>query len=189
MDAANQSASSRKAYRSHVTCLLKKIEEITGNGTVPTVEEPQLTSLITTVEQLESKSSILTELDSKGAEAITDPDQLESEIFRAVEIQDSISEYTRLAKRIIDRSECPQPQPLTAPPLNANAAPYQPVQTNLTPPSTVGEQSATDVPNITTTLSHSEGYSKWSAKQHSPGYFRSPPRFSIGSFIIYLLCE
>ena len=135
MNEAVKSASSRKAYRSHVTRLVKKIKELTGNGTLSTIKEPQLTSLIATVEQLESKSSILIELDSKVAEAITDPDELESDIFRAIEIQDSISEYTCLAKRIIQRSECPQLP--TGPPLNVNATPYQPTQSNVTLPSTV----------------------------------------------------
>ena len=51
MNEAVKSASSQKAYRLHVTCLVKKIEELTGNRTLSTVEEPQLTSLIATVEQ------------------------------------------------------------------------------------------------------------------------------------------
>ena len=131
MDEPHRLISSRKAYRSHVTRLLKKVEEITGNETVSTVEEPQLTALITLVEQLESKSSTLTELDTKIAEHITDPDELENEIFRAVEIQDSISERTRLAKRVIDKSEHPQPQ---LPLLNVDATPYQPIQAIPTPP-------------------------------------------------------
>ena len=86
------------------------------------------------VEQLDSKGSILKELDMKIAEHMTNPDELENEIFRVVEIQDSISECTRLAKRIIDRSEHPQPQPPNVPLLNVDATPYQPVQTNPTPP-------------------------------------------------------
>ena len=110
------------------------IEEITSNGTFPTVEEPYLTTLMTSVEQLESKGSILKELDTKIAEHMTNPDELENEIFRAVEIQDSISECTCLAKRIIDMSEHLQPQPPTVPLLNVDATPYQPVQANPTPP-------------------------------------------------------
>jgi len=132
MDETHRLISSRKAYRSHVTRLVKKIEEITGNGIVSTVEEPHLTTLIASVEQLESKSCTLTELDTKIAERITDADELENEIFRAVEIQDSISEYIRLAKRMIDKSEHPQPQSPTVTPLNVDATPYQPAQTNPT---------------------------------------------------------
>ena len=55
MDESHRLISSRKAYRSHVTRLLKKVEEITGNGTVSTVEEPQIIALITSVEQLEQE--------------------------------------------------------------------------------------------------------------------------------------
>ena len=39
---------------------------------------------------------------------MTDPEELENEIFRTVEIQDSILECSRLAKRVIDMSERPQ---------------------------------------------------------------------------------
>ena len=107
MDEPHRLISSWKAYRSHVICLLKKVKEITGNGTVSTIKELQLTALMTSVEQLESKNSTLMELDTKIAEYITDPEELENEIFRAVEIQDSISECTRLAKRVIDKSKRP----------------------------------------------------------------------------------
>ena len=106
-------------------------------NSLSTIEEPQLTSLIATVEQLESKSS---NLNLKVAEAITDliTDYWLSDIFRAIEIQDSISEYTCLAKRIIERSE--RLQLPTGPPLNVNATPYQPPQSNVTQPSTVEER-------------------------------------------------
>ena len=130
MDEIRRLISSRKAYRSHVTRLLKKVEEITGNGTISTIEEPHLSALITSVEQLESKSSTLTELDKQIAERTTDPEELENEIFRAVEIQDSISDCIGFAKRMIDRSE--QPQPPTVPLLNVDAIPYQPLQTTPT---------------------------------------------------------
>ena len=134
MDESHRLISSRKAYRSHVTRLLKKVEEITGNGTVSTVEEPQIIVLITSVEQLESKSSTLTELDTRIAEHMTDPEELENEIFRAVEIQDLISECTRLAKRVIDRSEQPQPQLSTVPLLNVDTTPHQLIQSTPAPP-------------------------------------------------------
>ena len=133
MDESHRLISSRKAYRSHVTRLLKKVEEITGDGTVSTVEEPQIIALITSVEQLESKSSTLTELDTRIAEHMTDPEELENEIFRVVEIQDSISECTRLAKRVIDRSEQPQPQLSTVPLLNVDATPHQLIQSTPAP--------------------------------------------------------
>ena len=142
MDEIRRLISSRKAYRSHVTRLLKKVEEITGNGTISTIEEPHLSALITTVEQLESKSSTLTELDKQIAERTADPEELENEIFRAVEIQDSISDCIGFTKRMIDRSE--QPQPPTVPLLNVDAIPYQPLQTTPTP-ATLEEDQEPDV--------------------------------------------
>ena len=116
-----------------MTLLLRKVQETTGDGTV-LVEEPHLTALMTSVEQLESKSSVLEELDTKIAGHMTDPDELENEIFKAVEIQDSISEATRLAKRIISKSEHSRSLPHTISPLNVDAIPYQPAQTNPIPP-------------------------------------------------------
>ena len=125
-----------------MTCLLKKVEEITGNGTVSTSEEPHLSTLITSVEQLESKSSTLTELDTQIAEHTSDPEELENEILRAVEIQNSISECTGLPKRMIDRSEWPQPPTVSL--LNVDAIPYQPFQTTPTP-ATLEEHQEPDV--------------------------------------------
>ena len=131
-----------KAYHSHVTRLLKKVEEITRNGTVSTIEEPHFSALITSVEQLESKGSTLMELDTQIAEHTTDPEELENEIFRAVEIQDSISECIGLAKRMIER--CERPQPPTVPLLNVDAILYQPLQTTPTP-ATLEEHQEPDV--------------------------------------------
>ena len=146
MDEICRLISSRKAYRSHMTCLLKKVEEITGNGTVSTSEEPHLSTLITSVEQLESKSSTLTELDTQIAEHTSDPEELENEILRAVEIHNSISECTGLPKRMIDRSEWPQPPTVSL--LNVDAIPYQPFQTTPTP-ATLEEHQEPDVKIIT----------------------------------------
>ena len=142
MDEICQLILSQKAYRSHMTCLLKKVEEITRNGTVSTSKEPHLSTLITSVEQLESKSSTLTELDTQIAEHTSNPEELENEILRAVEIQNSISECTGLPKRMIDRSERPQPPTVSL--LNVDAIPYQPFQTTPTP-ATLEEHQEPDV--------------------------------------------
>ena len=63
-----------------------------------------------------------------------------------MEIQDSISESTCLAKRIINRSAHPQPLSYTEPPLNVDAIPYQPAQTNTISP-IVEEHEETHVNN------------------------------------------
>ena len=167
MEEAHRLVSSRKAYRSHVTRLLRKVEEITQNKTVPMIEEPYLTTLITSVEQLESKSSILQELDTKIAEHTTNPDELENEIFKAVEIQDSISESTCMAKRIISRSAHPQPLSCTEPPLNVDAIPYQPAQTNTISP-IVEEHEETHVNNAEAILTGSHRESTLLEHENTP---------------------
>ena len=143
------------SYHSHVTHLLRKVEEITGNGIVPIVEEPNLSTLMATVEQLESKSSILEDLDAKIAQSMTDPDELENKVFKAVEIQDSIAQCIHHAKRIISRSEHPQPLPPTESPLNVEATPYQPTQTTQTPP-TIDVESHVINPTLVPAASHTE---------------------------------
>ena len=176
MEEIHRLASSRKVYCSHVTRLLKKIEEITGNGTVSTVEEPHFTALMTSVEQLENKSSILEELDKKIAECMTEPNELENEIFRAVEIQDSTSECTHLAKRIIERSERPQSLPPTVPLLNVDATPYQPVQTD--PVSHTLEEPHVNDSAVTPTGSHAEDTPPENENTSQPS-LTEPPRVPV----------
>ena len=95
-----------------VTCFPNKINEITNkSGTVVTIEEPHLTMLVTLIKQFESKCTTLMELDTKIAELIIDRDELEFEVFKAVEMQDTVSYIICLAKRIVERSVQPQPKP------------------------------------------------------------------------------
>ena len=91
-----------------VTRFLNKINEITNkSGTVVTIEEPQLTKLVTLIKQFESKCTALMELDTKIVELIIDHDELEFEVFKAVEMQDTVSYIICLAKRIVERSVQP----------------------------------------------------------------------------------
>ena len=64
MEEACRFISLQKAYCLHTTRLLRRVEEITENGTVCIIEDPNLTALMAIVEQLES---ILEDLDRKIA--------------------------------------------------------------------------------------------------------------------------
>ena len=126
MEGIQRSVASRKAYRSHVTCLFHKMEELITKSSHLTLEESELTTLNNCLEQLKHKRKILAELDTKISETITNPDGLETEIFQAEELQDSILEHASQAKRLVEN---PQPV-IVQQPLNVDAISYQPLQAN-----------------------------------------------------------
>ena len=105
---------SRKAYRGHVTKVLKKIDDILQS------EEPhnekQIAILTTCLEQIETKKTTIGELDTRISQAIQDPSALEDEILDAEEIQYNIAEKTTLIKAVL-----PRPRQL-----NIQATPFQP---------------------------------------------------------------
>ena len=72
-------------------------------------------------------------------------------------MQDSIAQCIHHSKRIISRSEHPQPLglPPTVSPLNVEATPYQPTQTIPTPP-TINVESHVINPTLVPAASHTE---------------------------------
>ena len=103
---------SRKGYKSHVTRLNHKIDELLASE----FDELAITSLNTAIEQLNRKKEKLSQLDQRVAELIESPDDLEEAIFEAEEMQDSIlDKITKVQTLIqlhtrIDRLEQPQYQ-------------------------------------------------------------------------------
>ena len=85
---------SRKAFRSHLTRIYNKMDEL--DFTQPATEEiaSQVTSYI---DQLQRKAESIRQLNSKISAEIRDTKDLEREVYEAEEIQDSIIEKsTRL---------------------------------------------------------------------------------------------
>ena len=75
---------SRKAYRSHFTRILNKVDDTLAND----IDELTLTYLRTAITQLENKREQITTLD----QWIIDLDELETAILDAEELQDLILE-------------------------------------------------------------------------------------------------
>ena len=79
---------SRKAYRSHVTRILNKVDDTLVND----IDELTLTYLRTAITQLEKKREQITTLDQRIIDLVQDPDELETAILDAEELQDLILE-------------------------------------------------------------------------------------------------
>ena len=77
---------SRKGYKSHVTRLYNKVDEILSSE----LNEFSVTSLTTAIEQLNKKKETLSQIDRRVTELIESPEDLEEAIFDAEETQDTI---------------------------------------------------------------------------------------------------
>lgn len=97
--------SSRKAYRTHLTKLLRTVTEIMDSSETP--NESQLDSLSASIEKLQRKAKTIGELDTKIAGELQDPEELERDVFEAVELQDGIVERIDQIKRFISRHVYP----------------------------------------------------------------------------------
>lgn len=88
MEELTRLQASRKGYKSHVTRLSNKIDELLASE----FDELAITSLNTSIKQLNRKKEKLSQIDQRVAELrITRlPEDLEEAIFEAEELQDSI---------------------------------------------------------------------------------------------------
>ena len=71
---------SRKGYKSHVTRLYNKVDEILSSE----LNEFSVTSLTTAIEQLNKKKETLAQIDGRVTELIESPEDLEEAIFCSV---------------------------------------------------------------------------------------------------------
>ena len=86
MEELAQLQASRKGYKSHVTRLNHKMDELLASE----FDKLTFTSLNTAIEQLNRKKEKLSQIDQRVAELIESPEDLEEAIFEAEEMQDSI---------------------------------------------------------------------------------------------------
>ena len=78
MEGLEKFRGSRKAYRSHLTRIYGKLEEL--DLTQPASEDTTA-SVISYVDQLQRKAESLQQLDTKIQSIITDPEDLEREVY------------------------------------------------------------------------------------------------------------
>ena len=86
MEELAQLQASRKGYKSHVTWLYNKVNEILSSE----LNEFSITSLTTAIEQLNKKKETLSQIDRRVTELIESPEDLKEAIFDAEETQDTI---------------------------------------------------------------------------------------------------
>ena len=89
---------SRKAYRSHVTRILNKVDDTLANE----IDELALTYLRTAITQLEKKNERITTLDQQIIDLAQDPNELETAILDAEELQDLILEKINELNQQVD---------------------------------------------------------------------------------------
>ena len=90
---------SRKAYRSHLTRIYHKIQEL--DLTQPATEA--IASKVSSyLDQLQRKAECIRQLDTKIASEISDPADLEQDVFEAEGIQDSIIEKSTPLRRYLE---------------------------------------------------------------------------------------
>ena len=116
---------SRKAYRSHLTRIYHKMEEL--DLTQPATEE--IASLVTSyINQLQRKAETIRQLDTGIAAKTQDPDKLEQEVCDTEEIQDLWIEKTTRLKRYLEAQ-----QPRTTTP-SSSIEPFSTIPLGSSPP-------------------------------------------------------
>ena len=121
MDEPQRLKASRKAYRSHLTRLFKKVDEILEKETP--ITEVQVATLTSSLEQLTQKKDIFQQLHTQLAEAMQTADDLENEILEAEEIQDTILDKMSVIKH---RLEPRRVSEVTTRPLDVSAPEFRP---------------------------------------------------------------
>ncbi|XP_065886666.1 uncharacterized protein [Dysidea avara] len=89
---------SRKAYKSHVTRLYNKIDDLFDSET----DDYTITTLTTAVEQLSSKQTKIAELDERITTLIKEPEELTEAMIEAGELEGSIMDKIAKVKRFIE---------------------------------------------------------------------------------------
>lgn len=121
MDEPQRLKASRKAYRSHLTRLFKKVDDILEKDTP--ITDVQAATLTSSLEQLTQKKDIFQQLHTQLTETMQTPDDLENEILEAEEIQDSIIDKISLIKH---RLESKRSLEVTTRPLDVSAPEFRP---------------------------------------------------------------
>ena len=90
---------SRKAYRSHLTRIYHKIQEMDLTQPATEAFASQVSSYL---DQLQRKAECIRQLDAKIASELSDPADLEQDVFEAEGIQDTIIEKSTPLKRYLE---------------------------------------------------------------------------------------
>ena len=110
MEGLDKLKGSRKAYRSHLTRIYGKLDEL--DLTQPATEETT-NSIISYVDQLQCKAESLQQLDTKIQSMIEVAGDLERDVYESIEIQDTLIEKMTRLKRYLEKANATVTTPLT----------------------------------------------------------------------------
>ena len=99
MEKLTRLQASRKGYKSHVSRINNKIDELLSNE----CDEFSIAYLTTTVEQLNRKKETLLQVDVRISELIESPEDIESAIFKAEETKDAILDKITKVQAFIEQ--------------------------------------------------------------------------------------
>ena len=105
MEELQRKKASRKAYRSHLTHFLRKVDAILDSETRPT--KTQIATLTSSTEQLTKLGKLLCKLDGEIATTIQTKNELEAEIIEAEATQESIRDKISQIRQMIDMHTSP----------------------------------------------------------------------------------
>ena len=101
MEAIDKLKGSRKAYRSHLTRIWGKLEEL--SLTLPATDETT-TAVTSYIDQIQRKSESIQQLDSRIQSTIAEPSDIERDVLESLEIQDTIIENMTRLKRFLEKA-------------------------------------------------------------------------------------
>ncbi|XP_065891235.1 mucin-17-like [Dysidea avara] len=150
---------SRKAYKSHITILYRKIDDALDTE----VDDYTITTLRTTINQLNDKKANIAEPDERIAALITDADKLTETMIEAGELEDSITDKITKVLRFIELQQTPVEIPQSNPinkstPMSLASADPQLLSSQVPPASIVSTQTpeiSSDTPLITSSIDSS----------------------------------
>ena len=99
MEELTRLQASRKGYKSHVSRINNKIDELLSKE----CDKFSIASLTTAVEQLNRKKETLSQIDTRISELIESPEDLEGTIFEAKETKNAILDKITKVQRFIDQ--------------------------------------------------------------------------------------
>ena len=100
MEESQRKKASRKAYRSHLTHLFRKVDAILDPETRPT--ETQIATLTSSIEQLTERGTLLRELDAQIAATIETENEIVVQIIESEATREAILDTISQIKRRID---------------------------------------------------------------------------------------
>jgi len=157
---------SRKAYKSHVTRLYRKIDDAFETD----VDDYTITTMKTAIDQLNTKKEKIAELHEKIFALIDDADELTETMVEAGELEDSITDKVAKALRFIElqstrkRSQSnptSESNPINQPPVT-DSSPPQLLSANVQPTDIVSTQpleTSTDLVQVTSPIASSNSIS------------------------------